>query len=296
MGKRTTARAMRHAPGRALRRAVAALAVAAGVMPLAACGEAPSTFTQPEGPTIAIGVAADEPGLALWHDGSYDGFEVDVARYVAGRLGYANKQIVFKQVLPSDRASLLDDGTVDMVVAGMPMPDGQDTQDDGSAPAYAGPYLTVAQGLLARVGDGDDADTVHPDADGIRDMRSLAGRNVCVVAGAGAREALLAEQPKARVRERDTYPQCVTDLMIGTADAVAGDSVVLAGLARAVGRALVTRVPGISYGTVRYAVAVAPGAETLADDVADAIADMRADGTYAEALAGLTDATGWRAS
>ncbi|PLS26053.1 transporter substrate-binding domain-containing protein, partial [Bifidobacterium parmae] len=219
---------------------------------------------------------------------------------VAKRLGYANKQIVFKQVEPANRLELLADGTVDMVVAGMPMPaeageggNGANGKDDGNGAkdvasddhaAYAGPYLTTRQGLLARP---DDAGSI----DGVA---ALAGKSVCTVAGSGAKEALLAVAPRANVRERDTYPQCVTDLMVGTADAIAGDAVTLAGLARDEGGALVTRVNGVRYGSVRYGIAVQAGAVTLAADIADALDDMRADGSYAAALDALADATGWR--
>ncbi|KFI97336.1 transporter substrate-binding domain-containing protein [Bifidobacterium stellenboschense] len=284
-------------------RGLAAALTALALVATAGCGGAPSTVRQPDGPTIAIGVAADEPGLSRWHDGGYGGFEVEIARYVAKRLGYANKQIVFKQVEPSNRLELLADGTVDMVVAGMPMPAG-DGNDDGdgrdsggkdggtgengvvsdSHATYAGPYLTTRQGLLAR----------PDDAGGIGDVAALAGKSVCTVAGSGAKDALLAVAPRAKTRERDTYPQCVTDLMVGTADAIAGDAVTLAGLARDEGGTLTERVTGVRYGSVRYGIAVQAGAVTLAADIAEALGDMRADGSYRAALDALADATGWR--
>lgn len=278
---------------RAASSACAALLSVAMTAGLSACGGTPATFSQPEGPTIAIGVAADEPGIARWHDGSYSGFEVEIARYVAKKLGYANKQIVFKQVLPSNRLDLLEDGTVDMVVAGTPMPNGGTggTDDEGetgttgaTTVTYAGPYLTVAQGLLVR---SDDAGTVTGTG-------AIAGRHVCVVAGSGAKEALLAVQPKAGTRERDTYPQCVTDLMIGTADAIAGDDAILAGLARSQGGDVAVPVKGTSYGKARYGVALPSGAETLAGNVEAALKDMRADGSYRTALRALEADTGWR--
>lgn len=69
---------------------------------LAGCGQIQVTTVSgaPEGPTIAIGVAADEPSVGAWHDGTYQGFDITIAKYVAAKLGYANKQIVFKQVRP----------------------------------------------------------------------------------------------------------------------------------------------------------------------------------------------------
>ena len=81
-----------------------------------ACGTSVSVVTEgaAQGPTIAIGVAADQPGLGYLHGGEYSGFDIDVAKYVAKTLGYAEKQIVFKQLSPAMRASALTDGTVDV--------------------------------------------------------------------------------------------------------------------------------------------------------------------------------------
>lgn len=265
---------------------VAAAALTLAAAPLSACGEPPTTVMQPEGPTIAIGVAADEPGLSRWHDGTYSGFETDVARYVAGRLGYADKQIIFKQVQPSNRFDLLGDGTVDMVVAGMPMPEnGADAGvvSDGQA-TYAGPYLTVTRNVLVRTDDAAASDTTD----------ALDGAAVCAVSGSGAGDALLDAQRRVVIRERDTYPQCLTDLMVGTADAVAGDSVVLAGLAREAGDGYAMPARA-RYGSVRYGIAVAPGAVALAAAVEDALKDMRDDGSYDKAMDALPADAGWHA-
>ena len=87
-------------------RLMAGFAAAFGVIlplsGLAGCGQIQVTTVSgaPEGPTIAIGVAADEPSVGAWHDGTYQGFDITIAKYVAAKLGYANKQIVFKQVRP----------------------------------------------------------------------------------------------------------------------------------------------------------------------------------------------------
>ncbi len=82
--------------------------------------------------------------------GEYSGFDIDVAKYVAKTLGYAEKQIVFKQLSPAMRASALTDGTVDMVVDSFSM----DGTHDGEADV-AGPYLTVRRRCSS-------APTAHP--------------------------------------------------------------------------------------------------------------------------------------
>ncbi len=151
-----------------LSRNIAALVCAAStVLGTSACGTSISVVTNglAQGPTIAIGVAADQPGLGFLHGGEYSGFDISVAQYVANTLGFAKKQIVFKQVLPSARVSSLEDGTVDMVVDAFAADDVQDGEAE-----LAGPYLTVHAALLVR---SDSAGTITGTDD-------LAGRTVCV--------------------------------------------------------------------------------------------------------------------
>ena len=122
---------------------------------LTACGSSSSrddangvSIRQPEGPTVSIGVASDQPGLGVWHNGGYSGFDVDVARYVAKALGYADKQIVFKSVTPRSRVSMLESAQVDMVVSSFGI-----TERHESAVTMTGPYLIVRQDLLVRAAD-----------------------------------------------------------------------------------------------------------------------------------------------
>lgn len=276
-----------------IRRAVSACAaLALGLPCVAACGagQADSSVLQPNGPIITVGVASDEKGLGFWHEGSYEGFEVDVARYVAGKLGYASKQIVFRQVSPANRLQRLADGEVDMVVAGVPMPEdaaysaGKPIVASDDAAQFAGPYLTTTQSVLVR---GQDAASATDAAD-------LQGWDVCVVTGGNAGEHLLAKQPKVHIERRGSYSQCVTDLMTGKVRAVAGDAAILAGLARAQARDVAVPADGVAYGTVRYGIAVPRASKTLAKNVADALSDMRADGTWKTYMARLGAETGWK--
>ena len=178
-----------------------------------ACGTSVSVVTEgaAQGPTIAIGVAADQPGLGYLHGGEYSGFDIDVAKYVAKTLGYAEKQIVFNQLSPAMRASALTDGTVDMVVDSFSM----DGTHDGEADV-AGPYLTVREALLIR----------SDSASEITGTDSLSDKTVCAVAGSAADDNIRNRTKNIRttVAERDTYPQCMTALMIGEADAVAAEA------------------------------------------------------------------------
>lgn len=246
-----------------------------------ACGTSVSVVTEgaAQGPTIAIGVAADQPGLGYLHGGEYSGFDIDVAKYVAKTLGYAEKQIVFKQLSPAMRASALTDGTVDMVVDSFSM----DGTHDGEADV-AGPYLTVREALLVR----------SDSASEITGTDSLSDKTVCAVAGSAADDNIRNRTKNIRttVVERDTYPQCMTALMIGEADAVAADDAIAAGLAsNNTGDHL--KIVDVHDTTWSYGIAVKSGQDELVGQIDAALRAMVKDGSWQKAAADMGKSIGY---
>ena len=266
-------------------RLMAGFAAAFGVIlplsGLAGCGQIQVTTVSgaPEGPTIAIGVAADEPSVGAWHDGTYQGFDITIAKYVAKTLGYAEKQIVFKQLSPAMRASALTDGTVDMVVDSFSM----DGTHDGEADV-AGPYLTVREALLIR----------SDSASEITGTDSLSDKTVCAVAGSAAADNIRNRTKNIRttVAERDTYPQCMTALMIGEADAVAADDAIAAGLAsNNTGDHL--KIVDVPDTTWSYGIAVKSGQDELVGQIDAALRAMVKDGSWQKAAADMGKSIGY---
>lgn len=134
------------------------------------------------------------------------GFDIDVAKYVAKTLGYAEKQIVFKQLVPG-HASLRAHRRhpVDMVVDSFSM----DRTHDGEAAAIARTISAVREALLIR----------SDSASEITGTDSLSDKTVCAVAGSAAADNIRNRTKNIRttVAEHDTYPQCMTALMISEA-------------------------------------------------------------------------------
>ena len=119
---------------------------------LAGCGAS--------GDKITIGTKFDQPGLAVKKpDGSMAGFDVDVATYVAEKLGYAPEDIDWKEAPSGQRETLIQNGQVDYIVATYSIIDARKKKV-----AFAGPYLDTGQSLLVR------ADTID-----ISGPESLAG-------------------------------------------------------------------------------------------------------------------------
>ncbi|MGI9124323.1 MAG: transporter substrate-binding domain-containing protein, partial [Mycobacterium sp.] len=99
-----------------------------------------------DGHRITIGTKFDQPGLAVKKpDGSMAGFDVDVATYVAGKLGYRPDEIQWKESPSGQRETLIQNGQVDYIVATYSITDARLKKV-----AFAGPYLQTGQSLLVR--------------------------------------------------------------------------------------------------------------------------------------------------
>ncbi|MEV6204999.1 transporter substrate-binding domain-containing protein, partial [Streptomyces sp. NPDC051771] len=99
-------------------RTASASAAAAVVLALTATACGTGSDSGSNGDKITIGIKFDQPGLGLkTPDGSYAGFDVDVARYVAKELGYDEGKITWKQAPSAERENLIKNGDVKFVVA-----------------------------------------------------------------------------------------------------------------------------------------------------------------------------------
>uniref|UniRef100_UPI0026E09B01 transporter substrate-binding domain-containing protein n=1 Tax=Actinomyces radicidentis TaxID=111015 RepID=UPI0026E09B01 len=80
---------------------------------LAACG---SSDASSSGHTIRIGIKFDQPGLGLKDGSRFTGFDVDMGREIAKRLGYSEDEITFIEAVSAQRETMLQNGQVDMVI------------------------------------------------------------------------------------------------------------------------------------------------------------------------------------
>jgi glutamate transport system substrate-binding protein len=169
--------------------------------------------------TLVIGVEEDRPGLGTQlSNGAFEGFEVDVATYVAGRLGVAGGNVRFVAIHQDDWLVALRSGTVDLVFAAYPITPGL---ADGVT--FAGPYYVAHQSLLVREHDGS-----------IKNVRDLAGKRLCQVAGDRSWRHIIEDlRIDADLVPAGSYPECVALLARGRLDAVSADDLVLAGAAAA---------------------------------------------------------------
>ena len=254
---------------RIARRALAALAAVACTMSLAACGA-------DESGKIRIGIKFDQPGLGFKKSGTYVGFDVDVAKYVAQKLGYSEDEIVWKEAPSKQREAMLQNGDVDMILATYSI-----TDERKNAVSFAGPYFVAGQDLLVRKDD-------HS----INGPEDLNGKRLCSVTGSTS-AATVKEKFASEVQlmEQPGYAECATALFSGIVDAVTTDDIILAGLASASRGKL--RVVGKPFTQEYYGVGIKKGDTALAKKINAAITEMIKDGSWERAIADNTEGTSY---
>ena len=254
---------------RIARRALAALAAVACTMSLAACGA-------DESGKIRIGIKFDQPGLGFKKSGTYVGFDVDVAKYVAKKLGYSEDEIVWKEAPSKQREAMLQNGDVDMILATYSI-----TEERKNAVSFAGPYFVAGQDLLVRKDD-------HS----INGPEDLNGKRLCSVTGSTS-AATVKEKFASEVQlmEQPGYAECATALFSGIVDAVTTDDIILAGLASASRGKL--RVVGKPFTQEYYGVGITKGDTALAKKINAAITEMIKDGSWERAIADNTEGTSY---
>lgn len=268
MTQRTTMR-------RWLRKGLAALCALACAAGVAACGSGGSD----DGDVIKVGIKFDQPGLGFKKSGTYEGFDVDVARYIANQLGYTDSQIVFKEAPSKQREAMLQNGDVDMILATYSI-----TDERKKAVDFAGPYFVAGQDLMVRAND-----------DSIKGPQDLNGKRLCSVTGSTSAKVVKDRFAKeVQLMEQPGYAECATALLSGIVDAVTTDDIILAGLASASRGKL--KVVGKPFTEEYYGVGIKKdaGSKDFATKINAAIEEMEKTGEWERAIENATEGTGYR--
>jgi glutamate transport system substrate-binding protein len=239
---------------------------AALALALTACGGGGGD--QADDGTITIGVKYDQPGLGLEEgSGQPAGFDVDVATYIAGELGYEPDQIEWTEAASANRETFLQQGTVDMVVATYSITDERKQLVD-----FAGPYYVAQQDILVQA-ENEDVATAE----------DLEGRTLCSASGSRSAETITETMGiGAELRETQNYSECLQLLTDGQVDAVTTDNTILAGYAAQ--QAGEFKLLGLEMQEERYGVGLPKGSTERCEEVNAAIAQMYEDGSAEEFL------------
>jgi glutamate transport system substrate-binding protein len=167
---------------------------------------------------ITIGTKFDQPGFGLLGlEDKPEGFDVEVAKIIAGALGIEEDGITWKES-PSDvREQLIEDGEVDLVAATYTINDERKQRI-----TFAGPYYVAGQQLMVR---SDDDTITKPE-----DIKANPDTRVCSVTGSTPSEQIkpYLANPK-QLTLFDVYDKCAEALENNQTDVVTTDNVILLG-------------------------------------------------------------------
>ncbi|TDQ52098.1 glutamate ABC transporter substrate-binding protein [Actinorugispora endophytica] len=253
---------------------------------LAACGTAEvggggGGEGEGEGDRITIGVKYDQPGLGLLEGQAPVGFDVDVATYIAGELGYSPEQIDWTEAASANRESFLQQGTVDMIVATYSITDERKNVVD-----FAGPYYVAQQDIL-----------VAADNDDISGPEDLDGKVLCSASGSRSANNIVDSEEDgglgigAELREAGNYSECLELLGNGTVDAVTTDNTILAGFAAQNPDAY--KMVNNPFGEEKYGVGLPKGSTERCEEINAAITKMWDEGVTTEYLETAFGETGF---
>ena len=248
-----------------------ALAIAAALIlttTMASCGNSTDGEPGGESDSITIGIKFDQPGLGQQVGNDYEGFDVDVARYIANELGYSN--IEFVQAQTPQRETMIESGQVTMIVASYSI-----TDDRKERVSFAGPYFIAGQDLLVR---SDETSITGPE--------DLAGKKLCSVRGSTSAENLNNDYVDggAQLQEYDSYSKCAEALASGAIDVFSTDNTILAGYAAQEQYQGQFKVVGNTFSEERYGVGIKKGDVELCEDINAAITKMIEDGEWQKAV------------
>jgi glutamate transport system substrate-binding protein len=220
-----------------------------------------------EAGTITVGTKFDQPGFGLANpQGVPEGFDVEVAKIVAGELGIAPEEIEWKETVSANRESFIQNGDVDVVVATYTINDARKQLID-----FAGPYYVAGQDIM--VATGNPLAIEGPD--------DLAGKRVCSVEGSTPAQNIRDNYPEAQLTLFDVYSKCADALRNGQVDAVTTDNVILTGLVQ--GGQGAFELVGNPFTQEPYGIGLAKGDDEFRGFINDTLEQAFEDGSWAAA-------------
>lgn len=260
-----------------------------GALALTACGREGSPGAESAGPTqtaaagvtvegsstfaamqqrgkVVMGVRSDQPGLGFQDatTGQYAGFDIEIARLVAAKLGFGPEQLEYKVVPSAAREDTIERGEIDYMVGTYTINDNRKQRV-----SFAGPYYVAGQSLLVR-----------SDETAITSKDTLKGKKVCSVTGSTpiqrVRDQGLTEPEN--IVEFQTYSQCVDQLLNNQVDVVTTDDAILKGFAAQQPDRL--KVVGETFSTEPYGIGLNRDDTALRNKINDILEEAATDGTW----------------
>ena len=217
---------------------------------------------------ITVGTKIDQPGFGLMNPqtNTPEGFDVEIAKLIAAKLGIEADNITWTETVSANREPFIQNGQVDIVVATYTINDTRKQVVD-----FAGPYYEAGQDIMVAKGNPEKIE--GPD--------DLAGKTVCSVEGSTPAQNIRDNYPEAQLTTYDVYSKCADDLKNGNVQAVTTDNVILTGLIA--GSPDDFELVGNPFTEEPYGVGLKLGDTEFRNFINDVLEESFDDGTWAEA-------------
>jgi glutamate transport system substrate-binding protein len=216
---------------------------------------------------VRVGTKFDQPLFGLKNlEGKPEGFDVEIAKLIAGEMGIAPDKIQWVEAVSANREPFIQQDKVDLVVATYTINDKRKQVVD-----FAGPYYVAGQDIMVAKGN----------PEGIAGPDDLAGKKVCSVTGSTPAENIRTNYPKAELTEFDVYSKCAEALKNGQVQAVTTDNVILLGLISKDQEAF--ELVGKPFTKEPYGIGVKKGDTEFRNFINDTLDKLYKDGRWLEA-------------
>ena len=223
---------------------------------------------------IVVGTKFDQPGLGQKNPltNQVEGFDVEIAKLIAvgifgGDASDLGNKIEFIETPTPVRETVIEQGTVDIVVATYTINDARKQRID-----FAGPYYLAGQDIM-----------VKKDNTAITGVESLvSGVTVCSVRNSTPAGRIKEQAPQATLIEYDTYSQCKDDLLNGNVDAVSTDNSILLGFVAASPNDL--KIVGKKFSDEPYGIGLKRGDDAFRTFINDRLEEIYGNGDWKASL------------
>ncbi|MFA7437979.1 transporter substrate-binding domain-containing protein [Castellaniella sp.] len=220
--------------------------------------------------TIKVGTQSQYPLVGFQSFDGYTGFDIEIAKLIAGKLGIAADKVEFVPVTTSTREPFLSESKVDMILAAYTInPENQKVVD------FAGPYYITPNSIMVPKGNPLN----------ISKMEDLKGHKLCVPLGAAIvpyikeHYAYLADS----LVYFDSSAKCAEAIINGQVDASSTENAILAALAAQHDGKLEV-ITSIQYRPGEYGVGIQKTDDKVfCKWINQALDEIYADGSWAKA-------------
>ena len=217
--------------------------------------------------SVTVGTKFDQPGFGLANlEGVPEGFDVEIAKIIAAKLGIADDKVTFVETPSAVREEKIEGGEVDYVVATYTINDKRRERI-----SFAGPYYVAGQQLMVKA----DNDTIT----GPDDLKANPDVKVCSVTGSTPSENIKTylASPDQLVLF-DVYDKCADALRTDQVGVVTTDNVILLGFVSKSDGAF--KLAGEQFTEEPYGIGIAKGDVAFCEFVNETLAEAGTSGAY----------------